>query len=439
MKRAMNALVAMALVVTLVICAPLAANAATDAEPLFPICENGLWGYMNARGETVLEPQWENASEFRGGGYAAVGVVDGGEGIIDREGNYVLPPEYTLDEGYDGYYYGGKDTGVIWAVGENEKLGFFSVQHGVFSGARFGGMCKLTGIGDGLVCVCDDNEVYGYASCETGELVIPFQYRFGCGQFEDGFAYAYTDMSEGGFDIIDKTGKKLKLPKGIEPYSYGFSEGKLAVHDTNSGLYGFADATGAVVIPAVYEDVQDFSEGYAAVSMGGLWGHIDAEGSMVCEPKYSSETRYKFINGYAVLNDGVATTVIDTKGDALFTMKGISIGIFNENGIARYSEEDNSEGFGIIDASGNILLSADAGYVFDRSYEFEYMAVFAEGLQVVMSKYGLYGFIDESGKVAIDLQYAYAENFRDGLAYVRMTDDKRAYINHEGAIVWQEP
>ena len=42
-----------------------------ESGALYPIRENGLWGYMNRAGEVVIEPQFAEAEPFRGG-YAVV-------------------------------------------------------------------------------------------------------------------------------------------------------------------------------------------------------------------------------------------------------------------------------------------------------------------------------------------------------------------------------
>lgn len=39
---------------------------AEESDTLYPIRENGLWGYMNRAGEVVIAPQWKTAREFSG-------------------------------------------------------------------------------------------------------------------------------------------------------------------------------------------------------------------------------------------------------------------------------------------------------------------------------------------------------------------------------------
>ena len=46
-------------------CALLTSAAAED-EPLYPIRKDGLWGYMNRAGETVIQPRWSAVYPFDG-------------------------------------------------------------------------------------------------------------------------------------------------------------------------------------------------------------------------------------------------------------------------------------------------------------------------------------------------------------------------------------
>lgn len=40
--------------------------ALAEEKPLYPIRENGLWGYMNRQGETVIPAQWGQTWPFDG-------------------------------------------------------------------------------------------------------------------------------------------------------------------------------------------------------------------------------------------------------------------------------------------------------------------------------------------------------------------------------------
>ena len=76
----------------------------------------------------------------------------------------------------------------------------------------------------------------------------------------------------------------------IEPqYNYLglFTQENLArFQDYETGLWGYINESGEEVIPAQYEDAQDFSEGLAAVEIDGLYGFIDVSGEMVIAPQF---------------------------------------------------------------------------------------------------------------------------------------------------------
>jgi len=49
---------------------------------------------------------------------------------------------------------------------------------------------------------------------------------------------------------------------------------------------GYIDKSLNLVIQPKYEEAEKFSEGLAAVKIGGKWGFIDTTGKMVIQPKY---------------------------------------------------------------------------------------------------------------------------------------------------------
>ena len=93
----------MILVWVMILClVPLGVWAEEESAPtLYPVRENGLWGYMNRAGEVVIEPQWRFVEPFSGD----VAVIHLGssrqeqgstdaycDGLIDRHGSYLVKP-----------------------------------------------------------------------------------------------------------------------------------------------------------------------------------------------------------------------------------------------------------------------------------------------------------------------------------------------------------
>ena len=63
---------------------------------------------------------------------------------------------------------------------------------------------------------------------------------------------------------------------------------------------------------------------------------------------------------------------------------------------------------------------------------------FEKGLQAMLNAEGRMGYLDTRGREAIAFAWDKAYRFRHGLALVEK-DGRMAYIDHDGAIVWQEP
>lgn len=70
-----------------------------------------------------------------------------------------------------------------------------------------------------------------------------------------------------------------------------------------TGKWGLIDESGNVVFKGKYDDVQQFSEGLAAVCLNEKWGFIDKKGKEVIPLKYTYA--YSFKDGVAKveLND----------------------------------------------------------------------------------------------------------------------------------------
>ena len=356
------------------------------ANCLYPIRENGKWGYMNYHGETVLKPQWAYAEQFRGAGFAVVSEKENNDigesaytdGIINRKGDYVVEPECHCAEGQDGYYFGGKDTGIIWLSSESGTEGFFDVASGCFSGMKYDSYyCWVSD--EKLITILSPNEEndwwnsVGFADRTTGELVIPYQYGLVEGtRFESGFAYVEryaSETSEATPLIINERNEALPLPKGVIPLEGNwFSDERLVVKDTKTGLYGYADTDGKLVIEARFDDADDFYRSAAKVTLNGESYYIDKAGRFVDAPKE-----------YESSGEGA---------------DGENVTLFFEG----YTDSDGP--CGLQDGNGNILVPLDAGYCFVESYDFGYNVYFTEGFQLLINN-GKFGYLDEKGNEAI--------------------------------------
>lgn len=216
--------------------------------------------------------------------------------------------------------------------------------------------------------------------------------------FEDDFDKLY-DFSEGialaekndEIFFINKTGEKIFVfNKGEYEFDYNgtkkFSEGLMAIFDRKIGKFGFMNREGEFVIEPKFENAANFSDGLARVSIKKNYreylGFINTEGEYVIEPMFDIDC--DFLRSSNDFSEELASLI-----DAPLQM-------------------DKDPSFLFIDKKGSVVWRTD----FFRAETFH------EGLCVVCSQNGFYGYIDKSGHLAIPLKYYSASNFSEGLALV---------------------
>ena len=414
--------------------------------------DNGLWGHIDETGNWVIQPKFDDASDFRGN-YAWIQQGDR-EGFANRDGEIVLllDEDVYVDSGYDGFYYGGRETGIWLIEGKTEfgaewVDGFFDVQSGVYSGLKWQ-QVRIWCSDSRLIPVADENWKWGYVSRDTGEMVIPAKYdsdNMGS-NFYDG--YAVVTVCDDDYNIvqtllIDETGKEYALPEGINAASCDtvISGGLFEVVDEN-GLYGYCNTSGEVVIEPQFAYAFEFEDGYAEVEFtDGTYGVIDQTGKVVMR---TTDTHYADVrHGCYVLPTGEHSfTMYSVAGEELFTLQGeniVRLWTPEENGLCMYVvEKGRQRRCGWVNMQGEIISEAKWNFPdYDQTGVY-----FPSGLQAVYDIDGtrLAGYLDESGELAIPLQFSFVTQFYGKLAYVSMEQDdgttQRGYINQQGEWVY---
>lgn len=414
--------------------------------------DNGLWGHIDEAGNWVIPPKFDDASDFRGN-YAWIQQGDR-EGFANRDGEIVLllDEDVYVDSGYDGFYYGGRETGIWLIEGKTEfgaewVDGFFDVQSGVYSGLKWQ-QVRIWCSDSRLIPVADENWKWGYVSRDTGEMVIPAKYdsdNMGS-NFYDG--YAVVTVCDDDYNIvqtllIDETGKEYPLPEGINAANCDtvISGGLFEVVDEN-GLYGYCNTSGEVVIEPQFAYTFEFADGYAEVELtDGTCGVIDRTGNVVMR---TTDTHYAHVrHGCYVLPTGEHSfTMYSVAGEELFTLQGeniVRLWTPEENGLCMYVvEKGRQRRCGWVNMQGEIISEAKWNFPdYDQTGVY-----FPSGLQAVYDIDGtrLAGYLDESGELAIPLQFSFVTQFYGELAYVGMVQDdgttQYGYINQQGEWVY---
>ena len=55
---------------------------------------NGKWGFINMKGEVIIEPKYEQAKSFSCG--LAPAIFDGLWGYIDKSGSFIIKPQFKM-------------------------------------------------------------------------------------------------------------------------------------------------------------------------------------------------------------------------------------------------------------------------------------------------------------------------------------------------------
>lgn len=111
---------------------------------------------------------------------------------------------------------------------------------------------------------------YGFID-KTGKEIIPFVYDSG-GTFNDGVAVVkkFGKDGYGKYIYIDKTGKEILSADNLVD---DINEGLAALYENEK--WGYADKTGKIIVPLIYDFVLGFNDGIAAVQKDGKWSILE--------------------------------------------------------------------------------------------------------------------------------------------------------------------
>ncbi len=169
--------------------------------------------------------------------------------------------------------------------------------------------------------------------------------------------------------------------------------------------------------------VQGYSSGLVAIQKNKSWGFLNSKGAVAVMLKFEKVS--SFNNGSAIAKSGTNFFVIDKTGseikieiDNLVNVKSFS------EGLASFS--DNTKNFGFIDNTGQIAIFP----------QFVAVGYFNAGLAWAKTNDKKVGFIGKDGKWVIEPQFISAKNFDavSGLARIK-TEEGWAYTDKEGLII----
>ena len=351
----------------LLLCIVVLSGCSTE-KVLFPVMnDQGVFGYVDQKGNIVLPCEYEQARRFDNG-YAVV-RQDEKEGIINVNGKAVIPIEYDFISIYDsirGWY----------VVEKEEKEGVISVNGDVIVPLIYD---EVLFFNDNNACVKEDNKVFWYDIEDKNQHILCKDKSIRNLTWTNEPLFAYTQGEPKKVEGIDRAfPKQLSWTEkwGVidennnevvpEKYDYieGHAEGRTFAYLTEDNISAshayLLDEKGKVI--RAYEETEAIyqfeDERAILIDYRNGFGVIDRDGNWVIEPSFRYSTMKKqgdFI--CAMGNDGC--TFYDLNGKKLFESQ-MDRAEYQNGYIVFY---DEVEGSGLMDLSGKIVTRFPEGYM----------------------------------------------------------------------------
>jgi|GEM_PF-6046358 len=216
------------------------------------------WSVLNEKGDLLFQPKYDKINVFSDS-TAVVYDFEKGYGVIDSEGNEILPLE-----------------------------------------PRY-----ISGFHEGLTYLNSQNRIL-YVN-KKGEKIYQTRNNF-CGLFEDGIAYVGNGISSKGINLEGKVIYRKLCLVDIDYYNEG-----MAVADNWLGRFGFIDTRGRRISKFKYDFAWEFNEGLGRVELDSLNGFLDVDGKLQIPIIYNEASDFKF--GLALVKRDNKEFYINKAGD----------------------------------------------------------------------------------------------------------------------------
>lgn len=340
---------------------------------LAPAKKDGLWGFINQNGKTVIPLDFQEAKGFSQG-LAAVKINDSWI-YINVEGSKVVTDKFEEAFSFKngiarvkkaGYWYYINRTGIPITKERFDYAYDFSNNLGlVFKNGFYGYLLengdysispqfsKADDFHNGIAKVAKNNQWYFLHKSEMLTLVPANQW---IGKYNEYGLVPWVNQ-KGRLGFLDEQGNKVITAEFKE--SKEFSESSVAVANA-SGKWGFIDEQGNYFIEPVFEDAGEFTNDLAPIKIKERYGYIDINGEIAIEPKFEAAASF---------DENVAKVKLNRK-------------------------------YGLIDYDGDFVVEPKYSFISD----------FANGFAVVKNN-GLYGAINELGEEVVAMTWNELKSF----------------------------
>jgi WG containing repeat len=275
-----------------------------------------------------------------------------------------------------------------------------------------GGYDQLQGFSEGRA-IFTRKDTTGFINMFNEETMLPELVQME--GFIGGWAIAKTkDDTPCYVDTLGKIVQKFPNYTSIFP----FDKEAYAVFVDKNKKYGLMDKSFKEVIPAKYDLTSFWKYGLFIVAQGSKWGAVDIQDKTVIPFDYDMMSDVDDM-GYIQAKKGGFHGFIDKTGKVVVPFVHFRTYPFSEN-FAFFTSKQGGE-YGLINRKGEVIVPP----------KYEDNKAFSGGLAAV-SINKKWGFIDNTGKEIIPIQYTSVESFTpEGYASV-VVNDRVTFIDKKG-------
>ena len=427
----------------------------TVALEYFPVYTNGKWGVIDSRGNSIIEPTYDEYIVIPDSTQAIfictydVNYEDGTYSTrVLNERNEELYTDYDHVEALENY----DESNNLWyedgilRVEQDGMAGIINTNGQLIVECQYDSIEALKGVDNSLLTEQDGS--YGIVD-SIGNVIIENNYQSIeplSNQYEDGYV---VENSDGQFGLIGYS-KEVILETNYDDIKNVHSDGQYYIVREGEN-WEVIDREGTTYLAGDYDDILSVNNGNVIVEDNNQYGIVSTDGTTLVEPQYDSIS-YTTGNNYKVEQDG-KFGVINTSGEQLIEIKYSDI---NYRSVPNFYEAVNEDYTSdLIDSNMSVRLSGvivsevneSDGYIKVRDnedykyYNFRFEEKTAReilsGNTIFLSRNeeGKYGFIDRNGNVVVNYIYDDATEQNDyGYASVKL-DGVWGAVDSRGNVV----
>jgi hypothetical protein len=357
------------------------------------------YGFIDTKGKEVIPIKYESIGLF----YQGLAMVKDPEtnryGFLDNTGKWVIKPVYLDGLSFD-------EFGGCWVKMTDARYHYIDKtgkDYGIVDSTSYRNFNK-----DGYAVIA--NLEFPYVMVDkTGKVITRIDDCDGIYNFSGGLA-GYKCKSNSLYGFLDVNANKV-IPCAYASFT-GFVEGVSRIQKkvNDKFKFGYINTRGETLVPAEYDDMQTFRNGWGLLKKDGNYFFVDAAGNLKEPPR-----KYDYILEF---RSGLSLGCIKGTTGQPNTYYYINTLLKEEFSVSAKEAYSFWDDVAVVSRTGGYELLNKKGEVFKPLTGIDELKFSTDGMMAAKEK-GKWGFIDNKGNWAIPAKYDSCDQFKNGYGRVR--------------------